>query len=381
MTKLFFASVYFQFFTTGFFVILIGALLPEIISDFELSYDMAGMLLSLKAIGNVTALVVGGYLSDIFGRKAVLITAALMIGVGMTAVAITSVTILLYVMIFIAGCGWGIGNLANGVVSDKTNGSTSHLNRLHMNFAIGALIAPFFVIFTSGLGLSWRFAAGISGIFGIIAAVLILLGLNDISAKKELTDCSHTATPAFKQIRYYVFCGILFIYVAVETVMNGWITTYFQGTGILTRTEANIVLSLVWVSILIGRVIASLIGERVKKENLVFICTVIVLFAAFTLMRADSFIFVSLCAFIVGFGLSAICPTAIANAAKIIKGSGLAIGIMLASAGLGAAFGPAVTGAVAEYAGLGISMWVSVGFAAILFILAVVNIIFGKLKT
>ena len=386
---LFFFSIYFIMFITGLAVLSTGAILPEIVTEFDISYDMAGVLLSLQAVGNMSALIISGYLSDIVGRKAVLLCGSLMIAVGFLGVAFTSVATALFGLIFISGCGWGINNIVSGILNDVTGGSTKHLNRLHMFFAVGAFTAPFFVIFAGALDMGWRTVFGTIGALAVCSVVLLIFIKIPMSIPKEPShkNKSRVMFDAFKKPHYYIFLAIAFTYTAVETVMNGWITTYFQGTGILTNVQAKTVLSLIWISIMVGRITVSIVGDKIKKEQIIIICSALILVFSTVLIQLNSFIGVAICVVILGLGLSAVIPTNLANAAGVTSGSGVALGVLLASGGMGAAVGPIITGATAEYLsssmaseflGLSASMWVAVAFAAVLLLMAFINCILSK---
>ena len=239
------------------------------------------------------------------------------------------------------------------------------------------------MILADTLGTGWRIAGGVIGTLAVCSVILLMFVKIPSTQKprdKQSGSKIHVSFNAFKQSRFYVFLAISFTYVAVETVMNGWITTYFQGTGILTNVQAKTVLSLIWLSIMIGRFTVSVIGDKIKKEYIIMACSSVVLVFSLVLIQLNSFISVALCIFALGLGLSALFPTNLANAAALVQGSGMATGILLSSGGLGAAVGPIVTGVVAERLNLSASMWVSVGFALILLLSAFINLIFGKRK-
>jgi len=372
----FFITAYLILFTTGVGVLSTGAVLPEIVGEFNLGYDTAGLLISVQAIGNMVSLVAGGYLSDIIGRKYILLAGPAMIAAGFFGISIASSPPLLFVLIFIAGCGWGVNNISSIIMNDITGGSASHLNRLHIFFAAGAFAAPFLVISVAALGFGWRAVCGVIGVMAAVSAALA--AIVKIPETKKARSEKPVSFEAFTHLRYYIFIIIAFAYTAVEFVMNGWITTYFQDTGLLTDVRAKIVLSLVWLSIMAGRVLFSFVGDKIKKEHVLVICAAVILIFSAALTRLNSFIGIAVCVFILGLGLSAVIPTNLANAVVTVKSSGAAMGVLISSGGLGAAAGPVVTGIIAERLGLSASIWTAAGFACILALAAGVNYILGK---
>ena len=374
-----FLAMYFVVFISGVAVLSTGAILPDIINEFNISYGMAGLLLSLQAGGNMSAVIVSGLLLDYIGKRAVLTAGSFMVAIGFIGIALDSSGAALFIFIFITGCGWGVSNIVSGIMNDITDGSAKYLNRLHIFFAAGAFIAPFAVIFINSLGLGWRFICGAIGVMAVIAVFILLFVKIPVTQKAQKADKGiHSSFKAFTHARYYVFVLIAFTYTAVETVMNGWITTYFQGTGILTGMEARMLLSLIWISIMVGRITVSSIGDKVKKEHIIITSAIAILVFTVLLIQLHSFISIAVCVFALGLALSALLPTNIANAAAYVKGAGLAMGILLSAGGMGATVGPVVTGMIAARFSLSASMWAAVGFALVLLLGAVINLMFGR---
>ena len=383
-SALFFISSYFLMFTTGLAVLSTGAILPEIVKEFAIGYDLAGILLSLQAIGNMAAVIISGSALDFIGGKIVLLTGSLFLVISFAGIAYTSSAIILYFLIFISGCGWGINNIISSIMNNVTGGSAKHLNRVHVFFAAGAFTAPFFVIFSDAIGMGWRFVSGTISILSLCSVILIIIikipaaQIEHKSHKEKQANKIKVSFEAFKHARYYIFLAVSFTYAAVEAIMNGWITTYFQNTGVLTNTEAKIALSLIWISIMTGRIIISIVGDKIKKEYIILSCAFIILIFTSVLMQLSTFLSLAVCVFILGLGLSALLPTNLANSAVVINGSSMAMGILISTGGLGATVGPLITGMAAEQLNLSASMWVAVGFAVILLSTAILNYLFCK---
>ena len=84
LNKLLLFGSFYSFFVTGVIVLMTGAILPYLLEDFNLSYNMGGLLLSLQAVGNLLAGVVSGFVCVYLGRRAMLIlgAAAFIIEIG-----------------------------------------------------------------------------------------------------------------------------------------------------------------------------------------------------------------------------------------------------------------------------------------------------------
>ena len=63
------------------------------------------------------------------------------------------------------------------------------------------------------------------------------------------------------------FAVLLFLYVGVETVVGGWITTYTHRFSGLTLALASLMVSLYWTALLAGRWLGSIALQRVAERT------------------------------------------------------------------------------------------------------------------
>ncbi len=140
-------TIYFAFFTSGMMSTLIGALLPFMKTEYNMSYVLSGAVISAHQIGNFCALLIAGYLPYLIGRKRSTITLSLGIVIGFLLMTLTSNPVLLLVAFAFTGIGRGtMSNITNVVMSEIAENKTASLNLLHASFAVGAFLAPFLAI-------------------------------------------------------------------------------------------------------------------------------------------------------------------------------------------------------------------------------------------
>ena len=169
-------TIYFAFFTSGMMSTLIGALLPFMKTEYNMSYVLSGAVISAHQIGNFCALLIAGYLPYLIGRKRSTITLSLGIVIGFLLMTLTSNPVLLLVAFAFTGIGRGtMSNITNVVMSEIAENKTASLNLLHASFAVGAFLAPFLAILsTSVFGVYWRTSAWVLVFFE--SAVLFFFG-------------------------------------------------------------------------------------------------------------------------------------------------------------------------------------------------------------
>ena len=134
---------YFAFFVSGAMVLTVGTILPFIIGEMQISYSVAGGLLSAFAIGNLLASFIFPLLAANIGRKASIVTMSFLIPLSWILIAMMPSVIIMYVAFVLMGIGRGsISIINNAIISDNSDGKPAALNLLHMTFAMGALLAP-----------------------------------------------------------------------------------------------------------------------------------------------------------------------------------------------------------------------------------------------
>src|SRR5215203_3648770 len=155
--------------------VISGALL-FIREDFApLSDLLQGVIVSFLLVGAVTGALAGGPLSDRFGRRPIVLLAAIIFAIGAIAAALTPNVGLLIVARFILGLGVGLASLIvplyiAEIAPPGTRGALVSLNQLMIT--IGILLSYIVgVAFTPIEGWRWMFAVA------VIPALILGIGL------------------------------------------------------------------------------------------------------------------------------------------------------------------------------------------------------------
>lgn len=362
---------------TGMAVLITGAIMPYLIEEFGLDYGAGGLLLALQAIGNLGASLIGGIISDYIGRKPIMLFGALCFFVGFGGVFFISSSTLLFVLLFIAGIGWGTMNsMLNSVMNDASGGRSDIMNLLHMFFAIGAFLTPLLVGLMARLNISWRYSMLILSVLSAILFVVFLI--MEVPAHRKGKTNKKLDKGPFTDIRYYIFTALLFLYVGTENSISGWMVTYLDNLGPMTKIKPQDVLSIFWAAIILGRLISVIISERVHKEVLILIYCLGGGLAYVLFLITQNPALIGLWAFIMGLFFAGTYPTVVANSGPIIHGSGSAAGLMLSFGGMGGAVFPYINGLIADAKGLNAGMSVIVVSATLLIIVAFINMWLGR---
>ena len=155
---------------------LTGTVLPLYMSlDLGIPVELIGLVVSLRTLGMITATAVSGYLSDMFGRKPMILLGLLLESTCCFAYTTTSLYEMLLLIALAEGLGRGmvltsIMVLLSEMVSSKTRGGALGMYRTFMD--VGGFTGPlFFMVVFEEFGSYYTFLAAII----IIAASMALI--------------------------------------------------------------------------------------------------------------------------------------------------------------------------------------------------------------
>jgi len=342
-----------MFSLNGLYGMSLGSLLPLITAEYGLSNTVGGALISAHQTGTLAAGFLAGILPLYFGRKKSLLLLFSLVVIGFVMVVLTGNPIILLMGFLFTGISRGsASNFNNAIVNEISGGKTSSLNLLHSLFAVGALLAPFLVILGTTIGgdEGWKIAA--LTISALVTVAIIMFSRANIADASKVERKEKMSYKFMKSKRYWYSIGILFFYLCVEATVNGWIVTYFIDESIMSREYAQMLASLLWVVILIGRL--SIVFTRDKVPTRLIIVFASVGTAAFYVMllitRNIGFITIAIAG--LGLSMAGIYPTIIANLGKTIKEHPQSLGVLLLLAGIGAISMPVLTGGLADRLGI-----------------------------
>jgi len=369
---------FFVFAVNGLYAMILGSLLPIISNEYGLNNTMSGALLSAHQAGNLIAGFIAGVLPLYLGRKKAIMFLCSFVVMGFLIMIITGNPVLLILGFLFTGISRGsISNFNNTIVNEVSNSSPAALNFLHSIFAVGALSAPFLVILCTNIGgdKGWKIAAGVIIVFAIISIFLFSkMKIDDDAKNSEKVKISYEF---LKNKNFLISVGIIFFYLCAEATINGWMVKYFIDSSIMTIKYAQMLASLLWVVILLGRLTCAFLGDKVSKKALLL--TTSLGTAGFYLLLLSSQNLTVITIAIMGLGLSmaGIYPTTVATIGSTIKAYPMSMGVLLMISGIGAIIMPIITGALSDAYGILAGMSAIV-IAIALMILCVVLSVLSK---
>lgn len=345
---------------SGMAVLVIGAILPSIITEAGISFLAAGSLLSGMAIGNLSASFLFPVLVSWLGRKRAIFFITLCAPVCLFILSILPPFPIMYGVMLIYGLVRGSITILNNSAVNDIYGSkaTGKLNLLHCFFAVGAFLAPFLTAVLMKLGFNWRhvlyliliLTAATAALYGTMDDTLLNETnhpMNKDKGKKDSQDRSF-----LKSYSFYGIAFILFFYLGLENCINGWFVTYLQNTNVMSTTYATALVSFTWLVIMAGRLICAALSKKLDKSTIILILSLGSAACFFLLISTKNLSFITAALLGLGFFLSGIYPTCIANAGPMIKGSTLGMSVLTAISAMGGIITPQIIGGIADRIGI-----------------------------
>jgi len=328
---------------------LLGPILPVLARQWAMLDSQSGLLMMAKFCGAF----LGGV--TVSGKLRWSLLVGLVAGaVGFGGFALAPGMGLGCVGLFVGGFGLGQIITSVNILAGRrfTEHRGSALAALNFSFSLGAMM--------SALLAAWllpRFA--LRGLVECFAGAFLLGGVGlllqmrgDGSLPEEFQDAdARTLSQTGLNGRVYLyFAGLLVLYGGLETCLSGWLTTFALRYGDKTLAVSEYTTLLLWMSLTVGRMVASAVMLRVGEK------TVqrwgLGLAAVFTAGLAMAHSAATIAGFAVLLGLS-LAPFFPATFALLMaeRPTARQAGIVLAVSGLGAAALPWMMGVVSTRTG------------------------------
>lgn len=348
-----FIYCYLIFIINGMLALSVGLILPFVRDTHGLTYAFAGILISFHSIGYLIASFTAGILPLKIGKKKSALFFNSALGLSFLLLLITTQPALLLLAFTLTGVARGsTSNFATAVINSIAPGAAWAINGLHAMFAIGAFTLPLLLTFLTNINSGhWVYLLVFMLAMGVLSWLLFFfmpLSEDTVKAKKN----NGAGFGFLKSPVFYLVTGTLFFYLCAEQGVIGWLVTYFRNTELLSDGIAQLMSSVLWMMILVGRLSTAWLSTRVAKGKLLFVMGVgLVLF--FTLLMLSStplWIFIGVMGF--GLSMSGIYGTTVTYASDLMKNFALTWSFILTFASLGSITMPTIIGTVAHHAGI-----------------------------
>lgn len=337
----------------GIVMAILGAVLPSVISKFDISLANAGSLFLLMSLGMLIGSLFFGPVVDRFGYKWLLVICTALVFAGIEGIAFAPSVVVLKTALLLTGfAGGAINGGANALVADISEENRgSGLSFLGVFFGIGAFSVPFLI-------------GSLLGIFDYenliaTAGLLILIPLLFFLAIKFPTSKHNQGFPLYDGIRLLkestllLFGIMLFVQSGLEMVISGWSATYLSEVLHMGSREAVFLLSVYWLSLMLARLLLGNLLKTVAREKILSNAFIVAMAGAILMIASTGKILAVAGLALIGFGFAAVFPLVLAFVGDAYsKLSGTAFSLVLALGLVGGMLFPYITGIIAEVIGL-----------------------------
>lgn len=361
----------------GIALTVIGSVLPMISAEYQLDYQISGILLSVQSAGFLLMGAVVGYLPSRLGVRQTYVFLGALVFLGLIVTMVTSNPILLILAMLMTGFGkGGDSNFTSQFVSNLSHGNTGSLNFMQAFFAVGACVAPLIVMVC---GTSWRSALMIVIAFGAVQtihAIAVPIG-SDAYIEKEKVRPDY----GFLKEELFWICALLMsTYVAFEASIMGWLVTFFVDTGIVSESTAQILATSLWIALFAGRMLTARISRHFLPYQMIPVMVIGTAICFTMLLFGHHMIFVEIGTIGTGLFMAGLYGTAMGNSGTLMKRYPLCMGMFIVLPGAVSIAVLALIGALAQKFDIHIGMGALYILVFLMILLAVRNVMYCRSK-
>ncbi|HEY3522073.1 MAG TPA: MFS transporter, partial [Candidatus Limnocylindrales bacterium] len=242
--------------------LLVPSLIREVEHDFGQSDAGIGAFYLVYSIAYAGGSVLGGGLTERVGRRLVLVTALVSQGIGLLAQGIVPDWGVFMIAALPRGLGAGAldGGIQGLFLDAFAPAATGPLNGVHVAFSLGSLIAPVGIGALVATGVPWQALMLASAAVSLTTAVPFAA----IGMPHGRHDRSAARAPVAIGLPLVAAGIAIAAYVASEVGLSSWLVRFLP-TSLPVATGA---LTLFWLGLTAGRVVAARYGQRVDPVTL-----------------------------------------------------------------------------------------------------------------
>jgi fucose permease len=319
----------------------LGTTLPELRQRWSLTPARMGMFALLQAIGLIVSSSGAGWWMDAQGRRV-----PVMLALALSAL---SVAMLPRSRSFTVACAWfflsgiGLGCISTGYNSlipsiDPAN-MASISNFVQLFFGLGGLLTPLLA--------ARLFQGRLNAACLAVAATLLLAMLAIAPAEIPTLSAAANAGLPLEDLRFWLLCFMLFVYVAAEICAWNWLAPFFIAQG-LPAQRALTLLSLGFgAGLLLGRLAAAVSLRGADPKLTLVIAAAGIALATAGLLMARRPALLAATVFASGFTMGPIFPTVISLVNQIFPGNASVVGVAVTAGWAGLAISSYTIGRLA----------------------------------
>jgi MFS transporter, FHS family, glucose/mannose:H+ symporter len=352
----------------GAMVFAFGPCLTSMADAFGVSVGRLGLIFSLYAVGLTPSVLLNGYLSEITGRRPLLLGILLILAVACGMLGLVAArggehgfAWLLVAMVLLGYGGGGVEALTNILVTDDNQPApTFALNVTHAFFAIGAVLSPLAVSLLLRGHLPWHFV--FYGCGAVFFALFFVLLPQRMPAGTEGPFAPGEAVALLRLPLIWVLLALITFYVGAEMGVSAWVSPLLEKVLRTRRDLAGLSVSVFWTLMIVGRLLVGPIAVRLRPPPVLLVLALGSAVSTLVIAFAGSAAVCLAATGAAGLFMSGIFALVLVDASRHFpERLGAVFGTIMTGVGFGSLIFPVVMGTVAEGPGLRVAMLIPVG--------------------
>ncbi|WP_028609509.1 MFS transporter [Paenibacillus harenae] len=381
-----------------------GSILEQLIGHYGLTYKDGGQWIMNQFLGFLVGVLFAPSLTARVGKRG-----AVLLAIGILTASEAAYSLLLpwgwmLAIAPLAGIGFGMTEAVVGamIIDLAKNGKASAMSRLETFFGVGALLIPIaaaYLIQQNVWQVSFPILAAMSGITFVLWLTMSFGELDDqlsyapksaegSQANAEIAaslaapraDASAFFGYSRKALPFLLLSALFFmIYVGMEMSFSNYLPSILIERSGIGESAAASVLSLFWGTMVLGRLFAGVLADRMGYSRYLLIAT-LGASAVFVLMAVMG----QLSWTLVFVGLSGLCFSGIFGIALVYANALIpgmterTTSLLVACGGLGGAIFPRLTGWIMDQFHVQATLWYVSALVIVMLLLLAVMLVLGR---
>ncbi len=365
-------------FVFAFFFMVASPMLIDIAVSTGIDTGNLSLVFTFYTIGAV----VGQLTSVLYNRKFrklyVIIASYIIAILFIVFLSFSNNLYLFYILYLLIGYLLGVIWIqANEYILESKVKNKDRITTIALSFyPVGAFTAPFVASSVIRSGLSWRFSYYVI-IFIISVTIILYLALiggrggRKVIEEKEKVSFKEIFTDIRRNIIFLLITASIVFYCASETIISAWSPTFFRSERMFDIETAGLVISIFWISIIIGRIVVSSMAGKIRSGYVMLGLSAVAIISMIFMVLLKSRYVILIVVGLTGLGFSGMFPLLISSGSAVYKkGKGVLITILFAASNIGISIAPFVTRLISRY-----NITFSVSLAIIFMFLAMLLLI------
>jgi fucose permease len=335
-------------FVYGMTAAMLGTLLPDLSTRFQLTPKQNGSIAFCQALGLILASIGVGPLVDYEGKKVGLVLGLALIAAAAALLPRSTGFRSVAAHLFLLGTGGGIiVTAANALGSDVDPAHrATALNLLNIFFGVGGFATPF--VLANLLGKNATRLCHLIAALAVVTIVINLLAPIPQPASAQSFVFAEIGSVLGRPVLW--LCSLLlFLYVACEVGVWNWLVQHLIAQGVPQVRALNILSFGFALGLLFGRLAASQILISVRGLTVTLAASVLMAVMTFAMLQTRNPTVAWILTFLAGMSMAPVFPTTVALIGDVFpRMTGTAIGIAITSSWIGLAVSSRVIGSIAS---------------------------------